>query len=327
MTAFIRREWYTLAIFGMLLPAAILPVQGDAAAIFSVLTKIAVMLLFFLHGARLSRDVVIAGMTHWRLHLFVLATTFVIFPILGLIIIAVPGLTTAALGTGILFLCVLPSTVQSSIAFTSIAGGNVPAAICSATASNILGMFLTPLLVGLLFKTQGGGVSLDAVQSIVLQLLAPFILGQILQPFIGKWVARHRALTLTVDRGSILMVVYAAFSEATITGLWYRLSASDLVAIIVIDVVLLIAVLCFTYYGSGWLGFKREDQIAVTFCGSKKSLASGAPMANVIFAGQNVGSIILPLMIFHQIQLMVCAILARRFAADWERPNATLAKR
>src|SRR5918994_1878923 len=155
MTSLIKREWYTFAIFGMVVLASFLPISGEPAHAFSIGTQAAVTLLFFLHGARLSRGVVLAGLIQWRLHLFVLATTFVIFPILGLIVIALPSLATSALGIGILFLCVLPSTVQSSIAFTSIAGGNVPAAICSASASNILGMFLTPLLVGLLFHTQG----------------------------------------------------------------------------------------------------------------------------------------------------------------------------
>jgi len=320
MTSFISREWYTLAIVGMVVLASILPISGEPAVIFSAATNAAIALLFFLHGARLSRDVVIAGMIHWRLHLFVLATTFVLFPLLGLIVLALPELMAPALGTGILFLCVLPSTVQSSIAFTSIAEGNVPAAICSASASNILGMFLTPLLVGVLLHTQGqGGFSWDALQGILLQLLAPFILGQIVQPWLGKWLVRHKRLTQIVDRGSILMVVYAAFSEAVIEGLWHKLSAGDLVAVVVIDAVLLAIVLCFTFFASDWLGFNRADRITIMFCGSKKSLASGAPMANVIFSGQDVGSIVLPLMIFHQIQLMVCAVLARRFAvqAHW----------
>ncbi len=266
-------------------------------------------------------------MIHWRLHLFVLATTFVVFPILGLIVVALPSFATSAIGTGILFLCVLPSTVQSSIAFTSIAGGNVPAAICSASASNILGMFLTPLLVGLLFHTQGSsGISLDAVESIVLQLLAPFVLGQMVQPLIGRWLGRHKALTQIVDRGSILMVVYGAFSEATTSGLWHRLSIGDITAIVAIDIVLLAAVLSFTYFASGWLKFNREDRIAITFCGSKKSLASGAPMASVIFAGQNISLIVLPLMLFHQIQLMACAVLARRFASSNREIDSDLVK-
>jgi sodium/bile acid cotransporter 7 len=252
----------------------------------------------------------------------------VLFPVLGLIVLALPNLMTPALGMGILFLCVLPSTVQSSIAFTSIAEGNVPAAICSATASNILGMFLTPLLVGLLFHTQGhGGFSWGALQGILLQLLAPFILGQFLQPVLGRWLSHHRKLTQIVDRGSILMVVYAAFSEAVIEGLWHKLSAGDLAAVVIIDAVLLAVVLFFTYFSSGWLGFNRADRITIMFCGSKKSLASGAPMANVIFAGQDVGSIVLPLMIFHQIQLMVCAVLARRFAATAHKNDSAALER
>jgi sodium/bile acid cotransporter 7 len=314
MTSFISREWYTIAIFGMVVIASFLPIGGDSAEIFGIATDLMIALLFFLHGAKLSRDVVIAGMVHWRLHLFVLATTFVVFPILGLIVVSMPGLTTPVLGMGILFLCVLPSTVQSSIAFTSIAEGNVPAAICSASASNILGMFLTPVLVGLLFHSQGGGFSVEALEGILLQLLAPFVAGQLVQPLLSGWLARHKPLTQIVDRGSILMVVYAAFSEAVIGGIWHKLSAGDLVVVLVIDAVLLAIVLAFTYYASGWLGFRREDRITITFCGSKKSLASGAPMANVIFAGQDVGSIVLPLMIFHQIQLMVCAWLAQRYA-------------
>ncbi len=327
MTSLLKREWYTIAIFGMVVIAWFLPISGEPAHAFSIATKAAVTLLFFLHGARLSRDVVLAGVIHWRLHLFVLATTFVVFPILGLIVIALPGLASSAIGTGILFLCVLPSTVQSSIAFTSIAGGNVPAAICSASASNILGMFLTPLLVGLLFHTQGGnGISLDAIESILLQLLAPFVLGQLVQPVIGKWLGRHKILTQTVDRGSILMVVYAAFSEATINGLWHTLSIGDISAIVAIDIVLLAAVLLFTYFVSGWLKFSREDRITITFCGSKKSLASGAPMASVIFAGQNISLIVLPLMLFHQIQLMACAVLARRFASSAQEPDDKLVK-
>ena len=215
---------------------------------------------------------------------------------------------------GVLFLCVLPSTVQSSIAFTSMAGGNIPAAVCAASASNIFGIFLTPLLVGLLFGVHGNGISGSAVWTIVLQLLLPFMLGQIIQPFVGDFIRRHRKALSLVDRGSILMVVYLAFSEAVATGLWHQFSAAALVTMVVVDIVLLALVLTITTWTSRRLGFSREDEIALVFCGSKKSLASGVPMANVIFAGQNIGAIVLPLMLFHQIQLMACAVLARRYA-------------
>lgn len=306
---------FTSMLIATILLASVLPLQGAFATWFALATKIAVGLLFFLHGARLSRAAVIAGVTHWRLHLTVLAATFVLFPVLGLAAgWVIPGLAQSAFYTGILYLCVLPSTVQSSIAFTSMAGGNVSAAIVSASASNIFGMFLTPVLVGLLFTVNSGtgGVSFDALEAIFLQLLAPFVLGQILQPWIGNFMRRHSKPLSFVDRGSILMVVYLAFSEAVVEGLWHTVSWNDLGMMMGIDVLLLVIVLLSTWYGSKWLGFNRADQITILFCGSKKSLASGAPMASAIFASSSVGSIVLPLMLFHQIQLMACAVIARK---------------
>ncbi|RCS24298.1 bile acid:sodium symporter [Phyllobacterium salinisoli] len=307
---------FILALIAAIIAASFLPVRGEFAEWFAIATKIAVGLLFFLHGARLSRQAVVAGVTHWRLHLLVLATTFVLFPLLGLAAgWLVPDLRASAFYTGILFLCVLPSTVQSSIAFTAIAGGNVPAAVVSASASNLLGMFLTPLLVGLLLTVQGShGMSLHALESILLQLLAPFVLGQLLQPLIGNFMRRHHKALGLVDRGSILMVVYLAFSEAVVAGLWHSVSGHDLAMMVAVDMVLLALVLIITAYGSKWLGFPLEDRITIMFCGSKKSLASGAPMANAIFPSQTVGSVVLPLMLFHQIQLMICAMLARKYA-------------
>lgn len=301
-----------------ILVASVLPVKGDAAYWFSLATKVAIGLLFFLHGARLSKQAVVQGIVHWRLHLVVLAVTFAVFPLIGLTMgWVIPGFASSVFYAGILFLCVLPSTVQSSIAFTSIAKGNVPAAIVSASASNIIGMFLTPLLVGLLFTTQGeAGISLDALESILLQLLVPFVAGQILQPWIGSFIRRHNKVLGLVDRGSIVMVVYLAFSEAMVQGLWTQVSGHDLAVMVAVNVGLLAFILWFTGFIAKILGFSREDRITIIFCGSKKSLASGAPMASVIFPAAMVGSIVLPLMIFHQIQLMACAVLARRYGAQ-----------
>lgn len=315
---------FLLMLIATVILAALLPIDGEAADAFGWLTKLAIALLFFLHGARLSPRTVIQGMTHWRLHLVILACTFALFPLLGLLIgLFAPGLLPPALAMGILFLCVLPSTVQSSIAFTSMAGGNVPAAICAASASNILGMFLTPLLVSVVMATgDGGGFRLEAMGAILLQLLAPFLLGQVLQRRIGDWVRRNKSWLGVVDRGSILMVVYLAFSEAMVAGLWQRLSASDLAVMVVADCLLLACVLGITIAASRRLGFSREDEIAIVFCGSKKSLASGVPMANVLFPPQTIGTMILPLMLFHQIQLFVCAVLARRYARQAPASNA-----
>ena len=317
-------DTFTLLLVCTVILASLLPAQGVFADYFGVATKLAIALLFFLHGARLPRDVVMAGLLHWRLHLTILAATYVLFPLLGLSVgFLVPDILPPTLYTGILFLCVLPSTVQSSIAFTSMAGGNVPAAICAASASNIFGMFLTPLLVGLLFSLGGhGGFSMDALEQILLQLLAPFIIGQLLQPWIGNWVRARKKILMPVDRGSILMVVYLAFSDAVIEGIWHTFTAAELGAVVVVDIVILALVLIVTMFGSRLLGFSKEDEIAITFCGSKKSLASGVPMASAIFAGQPIGAIVLPLMLFHQIQLMACAIIAQRYASQRRRNEA-----
>ncbi|MGX7707445.1 bile acid:sodium symporter family protein [Methylobacterium sp. Gmos1] len=320
-----RPDNFTLMIVGALILGSLLPVQDRAAEWLSVFANGMIALLFFLHGARIDRQTALAGLVHWRLHLVVFASTFVLFPILGLAAgLLSPALLTPALAAGVLFLCVLPSTVQSSIAFTSVAGGNVPAAICSASASNILGMFITPLLVAVLLNTQGSHHDFDwsAVGKIMAQLLLPFALGQLLQPRLGPWLTRHKPLTMVVDRGSILLIVYIAFSHAVVTGLWSRTPLPALATMLVVDLVLLALVLAITTVASRLLGFSKEDEITIVFCGSKKSLASGVPMANVIFAGQDVGGVLLPLMLFHQIQLMACAALARRYAA---RPQAVSA--
>ena len=217
---------------------------------------------------------------------------------------------------GFLYLCCLPSTVQSSVAFTSIAKGNVPAAICSATLSNLVGIALTPALVGLLLSAHGGVAGMDAVLAIVEQLLLPFALGQAVRPWVAHWMHRHAKLVSHVDRGSILMVVYGAFSEAVSGGLWSSTSSSALGMMFVVAAILLAIVLAATTVISRRLGFSLPDRIAIIFCGSKKSMASGVPMASILFPAASVGSIVLPVMIFHQIQLMACAWIARRFAAQ-----------
>ena len=307
---------FTLCLIATVITASVLPCRGHTAVAFDWLTNLAIALLFFLHGAKLSREAVIAGMTNWRLHLTVLASTFVLFPLLGLALkpLLLP-LVTPALYVGILFLCTLPSTVQSSIAFTSIARGNVPAAVCSASASSLIGIAFTPLLTSLVVHAHGqGGVSWHSVGDIVLQLFVPFVAGQIAQRWIGGWVQQHRSLVGLVDQGSILLVVYTAFSAAVLQGLWKQLPLPVLGGLLVVNAILLALALLTTRYGSRALGFNREDEITIVFCGSKKSLASGVPMANVLFPAHMLGMIVLPIMLFHQMQLMTCAVLARRYA-------------
>ena len=309
---------FTLTLLAVVAAASLLPARGLGALFFEGLTTAAIALLFCMHGAKLSRRAIIDGATHWRLHLLVFGCTFVLFPLLGLALgpVLLP-LLGEPLYLGVLFLCVLPGTVQSAIAFTSLAGGNVPAAVCSASASSLIGILLTPLLVGLLLQVQAdaaAGSTLEAIGAISLQLLLPFVAGHLLRPRIGAWVDRHRALLSRVDQGSILLVVYTAFSASVVEGLWGTVSPGQLARLTLACALLLALVLGLTAWLGRRLGFGRADQITIVFGGSKKSMATGVPMAKVLFAGSMLGPMLLPLMLFHQIQLMVCAVLAQRYA-------------
>ncbi len=316
-----RPDPFLLALIATVLLATVLPCRGGAVPLFHALTIAVIAVMFFMQGARLSRAATVAGLGHWRLHLAILGCTFGLFPLLGLGLHALlPALLTPTLWLGVLFVCVLPSTVQSSIAFTSIARGNVPAAVCAATASNLFGIAITPLLTALVLAgathgaPHGGDVSASSVLDIALQLLLPFVAGQLLQPLIGAWALRRRAVLGLTDRGSILIVVYTAFSEAVVQGLWRAVPASQLLLVLLVDAALLAAVLLLARTGARATRFATADEIAIVFCGSKKTLATGVPMAGVLFPAAVVGQIVLPLMIFHQLQLFVCALLARRYA-------------
>jgi len=189
--------------------------------------------------------------------------------------------------------------------------------VVSASFSNLLGIVLTPALVALTMEKSGTGnlISLSSIEDILLQLLLPFIVGHLSRPWIGGFISRHRAMMGRVDRGSILLVVYAAFSAAVVEGLWQKVSRGELLLLAAICIAMLAAVLLFTHLLGRLLGLSREDAIVLQFCGSKKSLATGVPIAGVLFPASAVGPILLPLMLFHQIQLMACAVLARRYGA------------
>jgi sodium/bile acid cotransporter 7 len=301
----------------MVVVATVLPARGTASTDVSLATKLVIALMFFLQGARLSREAVVAGLLHWRLHLLILAATFALFPLLGLV--ATRALPAAflppTLATGVLFLCLLPSTVQSSIAFTAVARGNVAAAVVAASASNFVGIVATPLLATLFFRAHNGGSPLGQAEAVALQLLAPFIAGQVAGIWIAPFVKRHSRFASLVDRGSILLVVYSAFSDAVVQGLWSKVTALQIGLVALFCLALLGAVLAITAFASRRLGFDKADEIAIVFCGSKKSLASGVPMASILFPAASVGIIVLPLMLFHQLQLMACAVIAQRYAA------------
>ncbi|WP_173385016.1 bile acid:sodium symporter family protein [Sphingobium sp. SYK-6] len=302
---------FIIALLGTVVLASLLPARGQWAGVAEGAADAGIVLLFFLHGAKLSREAIWQGARNWRVQIATLLVTFGVFPLLGLGFSALP-LLSAPLAAGLLFLTLLPSTVQSSIAFTAIARGNVAAAVCAASFSNLVGIFLTPLLVALLMGATTGGISLASVEAILLQLLLPFIIGHLLRPWIGGFITRHKSILSLVDRGSILLVVYSAFGAAVVEGIWHRVSVDDLLLLTLLCLVLLGLVLGLTAALGRVLNLPHGDAAVLLFCGSKKSLASGVPMAGVLFPAAQVGMVLLPVMLFHQLQLIACAFIAGR---------------
>ncbi|MDK8450594.1 bile acid:sodium symporter family protein [Corynebacterium mastitidis] len=308
-----RQDPLIFLILAAVVVAILAPARGSFAEALSAATSVAIAVLFFLYGARLSAQEALRGLNNWRLHLLILGCTFVVFPLIGLGLRPLTLFLPQDLYLGILYLTLVPSTVQSSVAFTSIARGNVAGAIVAASVSNLAGVFLTPLLVFALMNSQSGlRIDASVFLDIALQLLIPFLLGQVARRWLGG-LAAHRA-TKIVDRGSITMVVYSAFSAGVVEGVWATTSGAEVVFLILLSVALVALMLWLTKASARRLGFGRGDALAAQFCGTKKSLASGLPMASVMFGGGGLGLLILPLMIFHQVQLMMCSWLAARYA-------------
>ena len=312
----VRPDPFIVVLLLTVAAASLLPAQGAGAAALGLLSTLAVAALFFLHGARLPRENIVLALRHWRLHVTILSTTFILFPLLGLAASsAFRDLLPPALWSGVLFLCALPSTVQSSIAFTSIAHGNVAGTVTAAAASNLLGVLISPLIAAALTSSHGMDLPVSSVWKVVLQLFVPFVLGHLGRPLLKDWVSRRKTLLTFTDRSTIVLAVYTSFSAAVLTGIWQQVPVRTLALLLLVCVALLSIVLLMTRYGARALDFSREDEISVVFCGSKKSLVTGVPMARVLFPAADAGAVILPLMLFHQIQLMICAWLAQRYAA------------
>ncbi|WP_390625323.1 bile acid:sodium symporter family protein [Corynebacterium anserum] len=309
-----RPDFLIWAILSAVILGIVFPVSGQAANVADWIVKLAIAFLFFLYGARLSPQEALKGLLHWRLHLVILCFTFVLFPLVGLALMPLTSVIGEDLYMGILYLTLVPSTVQSSVAFTSIARGNVAASIVAASASSLAGVVLTPLLV-LLLMTSSGGVHIDGSTfiDIGVQLLLPFLLGQILR----RWVSGFAASPITkkVDQISIALVVYVSFSEGMVSGAWSSIQWFAIVGLVIGSIVLVTLMLSVTSIVTRKMGFNYQDQVAIQFAGTKKSLAAGLPMAAVMFGSAGgLGVLILPLMIFHQVQLIICSFRASRYA-------------
>lgn len=318
------RVWvdpFVVCLLGVLVIGLVVPFGAGARHGVGVASDVAVVLLFLLYGARLPAREVLAGLRHWRLQASIVGATFVLFPVLGLVArpLAEPWLGEG-LALGLLYVCLLPSTVQSSVAMVSMARGNVAGAICGATVSNLLGMLVTPLLVLWLMSDVAAGptgaatVGFGRIGNVLLTLLLPFVVGQVVQRWVGGWVRAHRPLTLAVDRGTILLVVLGAVASATAAGTWAGLTAWTIVSLVGVCAVVLAVVLAATWWGGRALGLSRADRVALLHCGSTKSLATGLPMAAVLLPAAVLGGVVVPVVVFHQLELTVCSVLARRQA-------------
>ncbi|WP_019143760.1 bile acid:sodium symporter family protein [Aeromicrobium massiliense] len=310
----LRLDPFLLALLGVALLGTFLPVTGEGLDVLDVVVKAAVALLFFLYGVRLSPAETWHGLRGWRLHVAILAMTYVAFPLMGLLAqAATEPVLPAGLATGVLLLTLVPSTVQSSVAFTAIARGNVAGAVVGASLSNLLGVALTPLLVGLLLAGSGEvTVSGSTVLSIVLQLLVPFALGTLSRPLTAATVKRWHPVLSRYDRLTILLVVYAAFSKGAEADVWSHVDVASALVVVAVCAALLAAALGLCVLLGRAIRLAPADRAPLLFCGSHKSLAAGLPMLSVLFASDDFALAVLPLMLFHQLQLVVCAWLAGR---------------
>lgn len=299
--------------------ASLFPALGRSGGLLHLdqVSNAGVALIFFLTGLGLSLHELRGGLLRWRVHLLVQLSTYALFPLLWWGFASLFGRwLPPELALGFAYLCALPSTISSSVAMTAIARGNVPAAIFNATLSSLLGIVLTPLLLALMVGTQGGGPGLmEAVLKIAQLLLLPLVLGQLSRPLLLRWHQRYKRYTTLADRWVILLLVLAAFSDSVEAGLWRSHGAGLLLTTLLGTALLLALVLLISTWLARRAGLAREDEITAVFCGSKKTLASGVPMAKLLFgAHPALGVIVLPIMFYHQLQLMVCAILAGRYA-------------
>ncbi|MDE5176949.1 bile acid:sodium symporter family protein [Vibrio fluvialis] len=319
----LKKEWFLVGMVVAIALATITSEFGRSGGVIHLdqLTGIGIAIVFFLHGLGLSPQAIKAGLTNWRLHVYIQMATFVVYPILWVIFgEAFLAYMPSALAFGFCYLLVLPSTISSSVAMTSVGKGNVPGAIFNASLSSILGVFITPLLIQLFMGFEGVQLDLlDSVISISKLLLLPMIAGQIMRPYLVAWVDRHKAVVNKVDKYVILLIVYNAFCDSVVNGIWSEFSVGLLATSIIICTVILLIMVHLIQWGARRTKFTLPDEVAAVFCGTKKTLAAGIPMAKVIFgADPSLGMILLPIMLYHPIQIFYCAVLANRYARQSE---------
>jgi solute carrier family 10 (sodium/bile acid cotransporter), member 7 len=312
-------DWFLCGMLLATLLAYLFPSFGAAGGAMHAewVVNIGIFVVFFLHGVNLSGEQIRHGLKNTRLHVMVQGFTFAVFPLIWLLCNWLLGShVPSLLMLGFFYLCALPSTISSSVALTGSAGGNVPAAILNASLSSVLGIFLTPLLVSLVVGSGAGGIDLGStLLDLCLMLLLPLVLGQFMRRWVAGFFGRYKRYTSIVDKLVILLLVYAAFCNSMVSGIWRQQGNGVLLSAVVGSAVLLAIILWATTRTARTLKFSSADEVAAVFCASKKSLAAGVPMAALIFGDHpGLGLILLPIMIYHPLQLIVCSILAERYS-------------
>jgi solute carrier family 10 (sodium/bile acid cotransporter), member 7 len=315
MLAKIIPDRFVLMLLTAMLLGWLLPATGAGLDAARQISNVSIFLLFFLHGLRLPRRDVVQAARSWKLQAAMLGFSFVAMPLAGLLLAKTAGwMLPAALVTGIVYCAMLPSTVQSAISYSSMAGGNVAASVVGAAVSNLLGILVSPALVALVLGAAfGQSFGSDTIIRIATMLLLPFVLGQLAQRWLGAWAARQKAMLSFFDRLVILIAVYVAFAGAVTSGGLAALELSTLGVLVA-----LLALLLAFAFGGAWgagavLGLPRADRISLLFAGAQKSIATGAPMAAILF-GSSAGLILLPAILYHIAQLLLSAPIATKLA-------------
>ena len=310
---------FVLLLLGAVLLGWLLPVSGLGLPIAQSISFAGIFALFFLHGLKLPREEVRQAAKGWRLQAAMLGFTFIAMPLAGwaLANAVAEWWLSPMLAAGLLYCAILPSTVQSAISYSSLGRGNVAASVVGAALSNLVGILATPALFALLLGVANdGGLGGDVIVKIATMLLLPFLLGQFAQRWLATWAAREKKLLSLFDRAVILLAVYVAFSSAVSSGALARVDAFDLLKLTAAVAVLLAFAFLGAWTLGGTLRLQRTDRISLLFAGGHKSLATGAPMAALLFPPEIAGVMILPAIFYHQLQLIASAPLSTRLAKD-----------
>lgn len=319
MFARIFADRFILLLLATILLASILPVSGRAAETAAQISSAAIFVLFFLNGVRLPRDEVLHGVRNWRLQGAIFLFVFGVMPMVGLGLSRIfDNILPPTLALGLLFAGILPSTIQSAAAYSALAKGNVAASVVAAAVLNLVGVVMSPLLFAALAHSGDAQISGEAVGRIALILLLPFALGQIMQRWCKPFVDRHKQVATWMDRMSIAIAVYVAFSGAVVAGIWSIVRGDELAWLAVALSIMLVIGFGGAWALGGAMKLPRGDRITMLFSGGQKSIAIGAPLAATIFPPAIAGMVLLPTLAYHMAQLILSAPIATHLVADKE---------